>query len=170
MAYTVQQLHRQDHIMFFRQRHQTFQSFLTVFPSLKVSQSIPLSGEADQIRQSGCCHLGNYRFITGNQFVVQFRIVKSTVNTQTGSLAHSDSQSVLLYNRPVLRVEQFDRFDSYIFTYSAKFFQRIVTETPFTDGMAYIPFQRFFRFCFFLFSGICCFQIRLMQHHLPTRS
>ena len=158
MAYTVQQLHRQDHIMFFRQRHQTFQSFLTVFPSLKISQSIPLSGETDQICQSGCRHLGNYRFITGNQFVVQFRIVKSTIDTQTGPLAHSDSQTVFLYNRPVLRVEQFDRFDSYIFTYPTKFFQRIVTETPFTNGMAYITLQRFLCFCFFLFSGICCFQ------------
>lgn len=44
------------------------------------------------------------------------------------------------------------------FTYPTKFFQRIVTETPFTNGMAYITLQRFLCFCFFLFSGICCFQ------------
>ena len=81
MPYTVQKLHREDDIILFGYRHQTLQAFLAVFPTLQVGHTVPAPGETDQVRQSGLGHHWNNLFITGNQLVMQLRIIEPPIDT-----------------------------------------------------------------------------------------
>ena len=81
MPYTVQKLHREDDIILFGYRHQTFQAFLAVLPPLQVGHTVPAPSETDQVRQPGLGHHRNDLFITGNQLVMQLGIIEPPVDT-----------------------------------------------------------------------------------------
>ena len=53
-----------------------------------------------------------------------------------------DGQAVLFHDRPILRVEQFDGFDTDSLADFTKLVQRIFAEAPFTYRMTDIPLER----------------------------
>ena len=75
-----------------------------VFPSLQIGRAVAPSGETDQVFQSRIGHHWDHFLVAYHKFVVQRRIVKSAVYSQSGSLRHGDRQTVTLNDRPVLRV------------------------------------------------------------------
>ena len=79
MADTVQKLHGQDDLMLLRQRDKAPQPLLAVLPALQVRCAVTPAGEANQVGQSSVRHHRDHLLITGDQLVMQGRIIETSI-------------------------------------------------------------------------------------------
>ena len=142
VAHAVEELHREDNMVFLGCRQEAFQAFLTILPALEVCCAVASAGEANQVCQSGLSHLRDDFLVARHQLVVERRVVETPVDAQAGTLRHGDGQAVLFHDRPILRVEQFDGFNTDSLADFTKLVQRIFAEAPFTYRMTDIPLER----------------------------
>ena len=152
MADTVQKLHGQDDLMLLRQRDKAPQPLLAVLPALQVRCAVTPAGEANQVGQSSVRHHRDHLLITGDQLVMQGRIIETSIYSKPGPLCHRHRQAMFLYDRPIYRVQQLNGFNPYMLADLTELVQIIIAETPFAYGVADISFQGFPHVCF-LFSG-----------------